>query len=187
MQSFRMAEGEPDVRGWPVVAADGSTMGRVAELLVDPAASEIAAVLVALPQGDPAGATRAVLPMDRVRIDQRGGRLVADAGGLSHYADTQTTGGAAGSAGASAPVQAQAQITREREANGDEVIRVPVIEERLVVEKRAVVTEMLVIRKRAVQEDRVVEADLRRERVEVEQRDAQGRDLQGDDRTRRDG
>jgi hypothetical protein len=168
MQSFRMAEGEPDVRGWPVVGADGSAVGRVAELLVDPAASEIAAVLVALPESDPTRANRAVLPMEHVRIDDRGQRLVADATALSHYADPAS--GAAPAAGAAA-APAGTQVTREREANGDEVIRVPVVEERLVVEKRPVVTEMLVIRKRAVQTERVVEADLQRERVEVDQRD----------------
>jgi uncharacterized protein (TIGR02271 family) len=49
---------------------------------------------------------------------------------------------------------------------GDE-IRVPVVEEELVVEKRPVVREELVVRKSQVQEDQVVEADLRREHAEV--------------------
>ncbi|HEX8904041.1 MAG TPA: PRC and DUF2382 domain-containing protein [Longimicrobiaceae bacterium] len=49
---------------------------------------------------------------------------------------------------------------------GDE-IRVPVVEEEVVVEKRPVVREELVVRKHEVQENQVVEADLRRERAEV--------------------
>ena len=47
-------------------------------------------------------------------------------------------------------------------------ISIPMIEEELVVTTRAVVRERVIIRKRAVEEARVVEADLRRERVDVE-------------------
>jgi uncharacterized protein (TIGR02271 family) len=47
---------------------------------------------------------------------------------------------------------------------------VPVVEEELVVERRPVVKEVVVIRKRAVQEEQVVEADLRRERIDVDRR-----------------
>ena len=40
LNTFRMADGEPDIRGWPVVASDGgASLGRVVELLVDPATS----------------------------------------------------------------------------------------------------------------------------------------------------
>ena len=178
LTSFRMADGEPDIRGWPVVASDGgAALGRVVELLVDPASSEIAAILVATPQSDSAqGGGRAVLPMEHVHIDDRQDRLVADAAALTGYADQAPTAaaGAASPGGTSADALSSADLSRVttgRDANGDEVIRVPVVEERLVVEKRPVVTEMLVIRKRAVQTNQVVEADLRRERVEVDQRD----------------
>ncbi|MFL5381624.1 MAG: DUF2382 domain-containing protein [Longimicrobiaceae bacterium] len=54
----------------------------------------------------------------------------------------------------------------EARFEGDE-IRIPVVEEEVVVEKRPVVREELVVRKRQVQEEQVVEADLRRERAEV--------------------
>ena len=182
LTSFRMAEGEPDIRGWPVVASDGgASLGRVVELLVDPASSEIAAVLVAVPQtGQAQGGGRSVLPMEHVHIDDRQDRLLADPAALAGYAEptsttTAATGGttaatSAATGGALSGVDLS-RATTSRDANGDEVIRVPVVEERLIVEKRPVVTEMLVIRKRAVQENRVVEADLRRERVEVDQRD----------------
>jgi uncharacterized protein (TIGR02271 family) len=50
----------------------------------------------------------------------------------------------------------------------DQEIRVPVNAEEAVVEKRAVVKEEIVIRKRAVTENQTVEADLRRERVDVD-------------------
>lgn len=48
-------------------------------------------------------------------------------------------------------------------------IRIPLTEEELVVEKRAVAKEELVIRKDQVQDERVVEADLRKERADVHQ------------------
>ena len=50
----------------------------------------------------------------------------------------------------------------------DGSISVPVYEEELVVEKRLFVKERVVVRKRTVTEPEQVEADLRRERVEVE-------------------
>ena len=50
----------------------------------------------------------------------------------------------------------------------DGSVSIPVFEEQLVVEKRLVVRERIVIRKRTVFEDQRVDADLRRERVEVD-------------------
>ena len=51
---------------------------------------------------------------------------------------------------------------------GDQEIRVPVTEEEIVVEKRPVVKEEIVVTKRAVEETQNVEADVRRERVDVD-------------------
>jgi stress response protein YsnF len=42
--------------------------------------------------------------------------------------------------------------------------------EELVVERRPVVKEVIVVRKRAKRDTRVVEGDVRRERIEVEKR-----------------
>jgi len=50
----------------------------------------------------------------------------------------------------------------------DGSVSVPVFQEELVIEKRLVVRERVIIRKHTVIEDRLVEVDLRRERVEVE-------------------
>lgn len=51
---------------------------------------------------------------------------------------------------------------------GADEIRVPVREEEVIAEKRPVVREEIVVRKHAVQETETVEADLRKERVDVE-------------------
>jgi len=50
----------------------------------------------------------------------------------------------------------------------DGSMSIPVFEEQLVVEKRLVVRERIIVRKHTVFEEHVVEADLRRERLEVE-------------------
>ena len=51
---------------------------------------------------------------------------------------------------------------------GDEEVSVPVTEEEVVVEKRPVVKEELRIRKEVVEDTEVVEEDVRREEIEVE-------------------
>ena len=50
----------------------------------------------------------------------------------------------------------------------DGTVSIPVFEEVLVIEKRLVVRERVLIRKHTVTEEHLVEADLRRERLEVE-------------------
>ncbi len=50
----------------------------------------------------------------------------------------------------------------------DGSVSIPVFEEELVIEKRLVVRERVIVRKHTVTEDRRVEAELRRERVDVE-------------------
>ena len=56
----------------------------------------------------------------------------------------------------------------------DQEIRVPLMAEEAVAEKRVVGEEEVVLRKHQVQENKTVEADLRRERVDVDQRDVRG-------------
>ena len=58
---------------------------------------------------------------------------------------------------------------------GEEEVRVPLHAEEAVVEKRVVPKEELVVRKHEVVEERTVEADLRRERAEIDRPDAPGR------------
>lgn len=71
----------------------------------------------------------------------------------------------------------QAVIERVPAADGDSgeietlpdgAVSIPVVEEELVVSTRRVVRERVVIRKQVVEEARVVAADLRRERVDLE-------------------
>jgi sporulation protein YlmC with PRC-barrel domain len=40
-RGFRLAKGDPDLRGWNVFAADGERVGTVSDMLVDPAAMKV--------------------------------------------------------------------------------------------------------------------------------------------------
>ncbi len=53
----------------------------------------------------------------------------------------------------------------------DGSVSIPILEEELVVTKRTVVRERILIRKRTVTEHQRVEAELRRERVELDSED----------------
>ena len=79
----------------------------------------------------------------------------------------------------SVPVTREEVIVERRPVNevraagaqiAEDAIRIPITEEELVVEKRPVVKEEIVVRKQAVQDTRTVEADLRKERVDVDDR-----------------
>jgi uncharacterized protein (TIGR02271 family) len=65
------------------------------------------------------------------------------------------------------------RVPVEREASeteiGDEEIRVPVTEEEVVVEKRPVAKEEIRVRKEVVEDTEVVEADVRREEIDIDE------------------
>ena len=61
-----------------------------------------------------------------------------------------------------------AQDSGEVERLPDGSVSIPVFEEEIVITKRLVVRERVILRKRTVTEEHVVEADVRRERVEIE-------------------
>ena len=64
------------------------------------------------------------------------------------------------------PVEGRETVSEEE--IGDDEIRVPVVEEEIVVEKRPVVKEELRIRKNVVEDEEIVEEDVRKEEVEID-------------------
>ena len=64
------------------------------------------------------------------------------------------------------PVEGRERVSEDE--IGDDEIRVPVIEEEIVVEKRPVVKEELRIRKDVVEDEEIVEEDVRKEEVEID-------------------
>lgn len=268
LDDFEVAEGDPDVRGWEVLAADGRKIGEVDELLVDVSAMKVRYLDVDLEEdvGGEASDRHILIPIGYARLDEEDDRIFVDSlnttmlGGIPDYThepltrdyetrlrthyDTGFTGTAAAT-GADfyehdiydqnrfyggrreteatednyvGPPEGEARLTlseeqlrvdRERRQAGEvqidkhvetrhveervptrheevvierrpatagmdasprieeDEIRVPVTEERLVVEKRAVPVEEVVVRKRDVIEEETVDAELRRERVDV--------------------
>jgi uncharacterized protein (TIGR02271 family) len=70
-----------------------------------------------------------------------------------------------------------ADSSRDATIEGDDrEIRIPIVEEEAVVNKRAVVKEELIIKKHAVSEDKTVEADVRKERIDVDRKGHSERD-----------
>jgi sporulation protein YlmC with PRC-barrel domain len=70
LPGYRIADGAPDVRGWRVVAADGSEVGTVADLIVDTAAETIRYVVIATN-----GAPDSLVPVGYSRVDRKRNRI----------------------------------------------------------------------------------------------------------------
>jgi uncharacterized protein (TIGR02271 family) len=265
LNDFKVADGDPDVRGWDVLGSDGRKVGEVDQLLVDPSAMKVRYLDVDL-DDELAGDDRHVLiPVGYARLDRDDNRVMVDnvasndlvalpayeRGNIdrdyeSTVRDRFSTGAATGTTrtdndfyahdayndnrfygregrdesrvtlseeelavgrrrmegGAvevdkhvetehvreSVPVTREEAIVERRPISDpmnaqarieEDEIRVPLHEEEVVVEKRTVPKEELVVRKQEVTEEKVVEADLRKERAEVHREgDAHVRDDQ---------
>lgn len=93
LDDFTVAEGDPDVRGWEVLASDGRKIGEVDELLVDARAMKVRYLDVdvdgALAGRD--GERHVLIPIGYARLDREGTRVLvdglasADVGGVPAY------------------------------------------------------------------------------------------------------
>jgi uncharacterized protein (TIGR02271 family) len=280
LDDFKVAEGDPDVRGWQVVASDGRKIGEVDELLIDTNAMKVRYLDVEVENGLMAEPDRHVLvPIGYARLDRDSDRVMVDniastdlrtmpaydqspvtrdfetsvrnsfVGGTTGAAAATT--GLAGTTGTthddfyghdsfndnrfygrgnaeermvlseeelavgkrqvqagevdiekhvetrhvreSVPVTHEEAVVERRpitdpmhahdpDGISGGTLRVPLTEEEVVAEKRAVAKEELVVRKQTVTENEVVEADLRRERAEVHREG----EVRGTDPLRRD-
>ncbi|MEW5930507.1 MAG: DUF2382 domain-containing protein [Gemmatimonadota bacterium] len=262
LDDFKVADGDPDVRGWGVIASDGRQVGEVDQLLVDTAAMKVRYLDVDLDDGMTAGADRHVLvPIGYARLDEGSSRVIvdtlagADIAALPTYTHGPVTRDVetdlrsrfdagyraregddadfyahdlydddrffSGRSGERHIVRSEEElaigrrrveagevsvgkrvetehVSRPVELSREEAvierrpitdpgmrsdariedgeIRVPLSREEAVVEKRVVPKEELVVRKHEVQDTETVEADLRRERIDV--------DREGDTRIR---
>ncbi len=307
LDEFKVADGYPDIRGWDVRTTDGSTVGKVGDLIVDTAAMRVRYLDVEVDRSLAQAAKDAVtpgdqerhtlLPIGNVQLDDKSDHVMVDGytleqiAGLPRYGGqtitrdyentlrdrhrgrgvTGAVAGAAAAAGAAvergaekvkdavagrdagtghydhadyddqrlyAPrrqeqntggaqritlaeeqlnvgkrqvsggeaeirktvdtrhVQEQVDVTRDEvtverrpitdasqldaQPLGEGEIRIPVMEERLVVEKRMVPVEQIIVRKTQVTDQQTVEADLRRERLEVDDASARSAGLVSD-------
>ncbi|MBD0320986.1 MAG: DUF2382 domain-containing protein, partial [Gemmatimonadetes bacterium] len=79
LDDFKVAEGDPDVRGWEVVASDGRKIGEVDELLIDTNAMKVRYLDVEVENGLMAEPDRHVLvPIGYARLDRSGDRVMVD-------------------------------------------------------------------------------------------------------------
>ena len=69
LDDFKVADGDPDIRGWDVMTQDGRTVGEVDELLVDTSAMKVRYIAIDL-DDDVAGSDRKVLvPIGAAQLD----------------------------------------------------------------------------------------------------------------------
>ncbi|HEU4881147.1 MAG TPA: DUF2382 domain-containing protein [Longimicrobium sp.] len=253
LSGYKVADGEPDIRGWDVVAGDGSRLGKVDDLLVDTQANKVRYVDVDVEGGDrhvtvPIGYARLEETRHQVLVDGLGseqmqalpsytrgaitrdyeeqvgrafnvGTAAATSDFYEHDAfrsndremrltlnEEQLSVGKrqveAGEVGVHKTVETEhvhenvqvrhEEVEVERRPIRDPLaagagqitetedeIRIPLMAEEVVVEKRVVPTEELVVRKREVVETEGVDTTLRRETAEVD-REVTDTHLRGD-------
>ena len=81
LSGYAVARGEPDVRGWDVIAGDGRRIGEVDELLVDAEAKKVRFLDVCVDQElvpDMETAQRILIPIDSARVLAAEDRVFVD-------------------------------------------------------------------------------------------------------------
>ncbi|HEX2190893.1 MAG TPA: PRC-barrel domain-containing protein [Longimicrobiaceae bacterium] len=187
LDDFKVADGDPDVRGWDVVASDGRKIGEVDQLLVDTAAMKVRYLDVDLDDDLVAGDAsdrHVLIPIGYARLDENDDRVMvdqlasADVAGLPEYThgpitrDFESTVRSRFDTGYTAAATTTATDT-DRDFYGHDLYddnrfygarrNLEGGEGRLTLSQ-----EELVVRNREVQETGTMEADLRRERVDVD-------------------
>lgn len=78
-ENFEVAEGDPDVRGWQVIASDGVRVGEVDELLIDLDALRVRYLDVLLDGGeDGREESHVLIPVGHARLHERDDRILVD-------------------------------------------------------------------------------------------------------------
>lgn len=84
---YRLAKGEPDIRGWSVFTSSGQEVGRVGDLLVDPSIGEV--VMFDVNRGNTGDQTMA--PLRAAWIDRETKRVIIDASLLAPQSEPYAT------------------------------------------------------------------------------------------------
>lgn len=128
LDDFHVAEGEPDVRGWDVMASDGQRIGEVEELLIDTTADKVRYLDVDVDSNvlNAQENRHILIPIGYARLDEENNRVMVD--------ELDTTRLAA------LPVYDRSPLTAESEASlreGFDGARLTRSEERDVLRERA--------------------------------------------------
>lgn len=126
-KDFKLADGEPDLRGWSVFGADGERVGTVAGMLVDPAAMQIRYLDVDLADdlfllNDD---RHVLLPLEYVELKERGQDVWVQRLSAAEVARLPAYVGGAVDAAAEQAVE-QAFTGRPRETGEIGIVRAPV-------------------------------------------------------------
>lgn len=78
LSSWRVADGEPDIRGWEVQTVSNRQLGTVSDLLIDASAGEVVLIDVDLPGTD----KHALVPIRVVQIDRTRRAILMDSADL---------------------------------------------------------------------------------------------------------
>jgi uncharacterized protein (TIGR02271 family) len=174
LPGYKVADGEPDIRGWDVVASDGRRLGKVDDLLVDTQANKVRYVDVDV-EG---GGRNITVPIGYARLEQDRHQVLVDRLGAEELqglpsrergrmtADHEEQVGRAWNLNAS-----EATSDRyEHEAFRGNETRLTLSEEQLAVGKREVSAGEVGVHKTIETRHVHEEVPVRREEVEVERR-----------------
>jgi uncharacterized protein (TIGR02271 family) len=175
LSGYKVADGEPDIRGWDVMASDGRRLGRVDDLLVDTQANKVRYVNV---EGGPQG--HVTIPIGYARLERDSKQVLVD-----RVSDEQFQALPAYNRGGPVTRDYEEQVGRafNRDASagtqgdyyehdafrGDEV-RLTLSEEELSVGKREVAAGEVGVHKYVETEHVHENVQLRHDEVEVERR-----------------
>jgi sporulation protein YlmC with PRC-barrel domain len=81
LHDFKVADGEPDIRGWEVCTLAGTEIGEVDDLLVDPRRGEIVMLDVDIKNSD----RHAEVPLRAVQLDRSRKLVIVDSGEVDGF------------------------------------------------------------------------------------------------------
>lgn len=86
LKDFRVAKGEPDIRGWAVRTLNGRDVGEVKDLLVDPESGEVVFMEVGMNTSD----RRIELALRSAQLDRENNRVIVDSGDVDAHGSAFT-------------------------------------------------------------------------------------------------
>jgi uncharacterized protein (TIGR02271 family) len=176
LPGYKVADGEPDIRGWDVVASDGHRLGKVEELLVDTQANKVRYVEVDVDGDDrhvtvPIGYARLEESRHQVLVDRMGSDQLRalptyERGGMTRDYEEQV----GRACNVTAAPAAESDYYENDAFRGDKEMRLTLSEEQLNVGKRQVEAGEVGIHKHVETQHVHENVEVRREEVEVERR-----------------
>lgn len=119
---FRVAKGEPDIRGWSVFSSNGREVGRVGDLLVDTSIGEV--VMFDVNRGDTGDQT--IAPIRAAWIDRANKRVILDSAHLAPISELPALGRTTVPPPLDAPVTpvtpADEEVARQRRREAHDIV-----------------------------------------------------------------